>query len=221
MFTAYLIWGTISDALVIALRYQANSHSLRVWVIQTVLDTLLQYVVLIELAWSIVRPLQRSLPQGFLAGISTLIAAAALVAWPFSATQFATAVPRELLFACQFQRSFAVVRIVFFLLFAASSQLLRIGWRDRELQIASGLGFYSLVSLAGSMLHTHQVFGLQYYYVDVAIGCSYLLSLSYWVVSFAQKEAPRQAMTDEMQRIIIGVGDTMHRQLDRLRAANS
>ncbi len=221
VFTAYVIWGTISDALVIALRIQGNTHSLRAWVIETFVDTLFQYGVLIELAWSIVRPLRRSLPRGFLAGISTLIAGVALVAWPFSASQLSSANPRELLLAWQFQRSFAVVRIISFLVLAASSQLLRIGWRDRELQIASGLGFYSLISLAGSMIHTHQVFGLHYYYVDLAIGVSYLLSLSYWVVSFAQREAPRQEMTDEMQRIIIGVAGTMHRQLDKLRTANS
>jgi hypothetical protein len=221
VFTAYVIWGSISDVLVVALRYLGNPHGLHVWVVDTVVDSLFQYCVLIELAWSIVRPLQRSLPRGFLAGISTLIAAVALLAWPFSAVQSSPAYPRELLLACQFQRSFAVVRIVFFLLLAASSQLLRIGWRDRELQIASGLGFYSLVSLAGSMLHSHQAFALHYYYVDVAIGWSYLLSLSFWIFSFAHQEAPRQEMTDEMQRIIIGVAGTMHRQLDKLRAANS
>ena len=220
VFFAYMTWGLLSDSFVMALRLRGSPHNLRAWVIETIIDTLFQYGVLIELAWSILRPIQRSLPKGYLTAISTLIAAAAIVVWPFSTIKEIQPLPKELIFILQFQSAFAVLRILFFMVLAGTSQLLRLSWRDRELQIATGLGFYSLVSLGGSMLHAHEVFGSQFYNVDLAVGCSYLLSLVYWIVSFAQQEAPRQEMTEQMQRILIGVADTMHGHLERLASGN-
>ena len=43
----------------------------------------------------------------------------------------------------QLQHTVSILRILFFLVLAGGSQLLSIGWRDRELQVATGLGFYS------------------------------------------------------------------------------
>jgi hypothetical protein len=125
------------------------------------------------------------------------------------------------LFALHVQRSFAVLRILFFMALAGCSQFLRIGWRDRELQVATGLGFYSLVSLAGTMVHSHQVLGWQYFYVEVAVAGSYLLSLVYWIFSFAQQEAPRRKMTPEMESLLLRVAGAGRRQRDKLSASNS
>jgi hypothetical protein len=90
------------------------------------------------------------------------------------------------------QETFAILRVVFFLVLAIASHWLAIGWRNRELQIATGLGLYSLGSLAGTLAHQYQSVGtLNYHRVDFAIAASYFGSLLYWVVSFAQKEPPR------------------------------
>jgi len=192
IFFAYVIWGLASDSVVLILRTLVHSRSPYPFEIQMYFDSLFQYLVLIELAWSILRPLQHLLPKGFLLGISLVIAAAALLAWPLSGSKETLGYPWHLLIALHAQRSFAVLRVLFFLALACFSQFLRIGWRDRELQVATGLGFFSLVSLAGTMVHAHQVFGWQYFYVDVTIACSYLLSLVYWSYSFAQQEAARR-----------------------------
>ena len=85
------------------------------------------------------------------------------------------------------QQTFAILRVVVFLGLAAFSQLLSIGWRNRELQVATGLGFYSIVSLAITILHTHQVVGPQYHWLDEVGAASYLSALAYWVLSFATK----------------------------------
>jgi hypothetical protein len=88
---------------------------------------------------------------------------------------------------------------------AACSQLLAIGWRNRELQVATGLGFYSLVSLAAEVLHKHQLGDMRYHHVDQAVIISYICSLAYWVVSFAQKEAVRQEFSPKMQSFLLSV----------------
>ena len=99
----------------------------------------------------------------------------------------------------------AILRILFFLVLAGCSQLLSIGWRSRELQIATGLGFYSLVSLGVAMLHTHQTMGPLYRHLNQVEVASYLCSLLYWVFSFAQKEAERREFSPQMQNLLLAV----------------
>jgi hypothetical protein len=108
----------------------------------------------------------------------------------------------------QFQQSFSILRILFFLALAGFSQLLAIGWRNRELQIATGLGFYSLMSLGAAVLYTHHASQAFYHGIDQAVTVSYLCSLLYWVVSFVQKEAPRQAFSPRMQSFLLAVAGT-------------
>jgi hypothetical protein len=97
---------------------------------------------------------------------------------------------------------------LFFLLLAGCSQLLSIGWRDRELQIATGLGFYSLVSLAVWMNHASQTYGPQYHLLDQVVAVSYVCSLVYWVVCFATKEAARREFTPQMQSLLLAMAGT-------------
>jgi hypothetical protein len=212
VFFSYIVWGVASDIVVLTLRTLMHSQSLYPFEIEIYIDSLFQYLVLIELAWSILRPIRSLLPKGFLIGISLVIAMAAVLAWPLSAIKATSEYPSQLLIALHAQRSFAILRILCFLALACCSQFLRVGWRDRELQVATGLGFYSLVSLAGTVVHAHQFFGWQHFYLDVAVACSYLLSLVYWVYCFAQKEAARREMTSEMQHFLLGMADVIRKQ---------
>ncbi len=221
IFFCYIIWGLVSDSAMLILRAVVHNQNPNIWIVEMFIDSLFQYAVLIELAWSILRPLQASLPKGFLVGLSVFIALAAALAWPLCTMKEAPGYTWEWLFALHVQRSFAVLRILFFMALAGCSQFLRIGWRDRELQVATGLGFYSLVSLAGTMVHSHQVLGWQYFYVEVAVAGSYLLSLVYWIFSFAQQEAPRRKMTPEMESLLLRVAGAGRRQRDKLSASNS
>jgi hypothetical protein len=216
VFFLYIVWGLAGDSTVLILRTVMHSQSLYPFEIETYIDSFFQYLVLIELAWSILRPIQRSLPKRFLLGISLIIAAAAVLAWPLSGIKETMGYPWQLLIALHAQRSFAILRILFFIALACCSHFLGIGWRDRELQVATGLGFYSLVSLLGTMVHSHQVFGWQYFYVDLATACSYLLSLVYWVFSFAQQEVARCEMAPETQDFLLGIADMLHQQQNRL-----
>jgi len=216
IFFSYIAWGLAGDSTVLILRTVLHNQNLDIWVAETFIDSVFQYAVLIELAWSILRPIQGSLPKGFLPGVSILIAAGAALAWPLCALKDSPGYAWEWLLALHMQRSFAVLRILFFMVLAGCSQFLRIGWRDRELQVATGLGFFSLVSLAGTMVHSHQVFGLHYYYVDVVVAGSYLVSLVYWVVSFAQQEAARREMTPAMEEFLLGMAKVMRRQRTEL-----
>ena len=114
----------------------------------------------------------------------------------------------ELHLLLRLQQTFSILRVVFFLVIAGSSQVLALGWRNRELQVATGLGFYSLVSLGATMLHAHQSAASRYHLVDQFVAASYFCSLLYWTVSFAQKEAPRQEFSPRMQSFLLAVAGT-------------
>lgn len=220
VFFFYIVWGVAGDSAILILRSVAHYERLYPFEIQIYIDSVFQYLVVIELAWSTLRPIRRSLPGGFLLGISLLIAAAAVLAWPLSSMRETPGYPLPFLVALHAQRAFAILRILFFLVLAAGSHILRIGWHDREFQVATGLGFYSLVSLAGALVHSHQSFGWHYYYVDAAVACSYLLSLVYWILSFAQPEAVRREITPEMRHFLEGMAGVLRQQRRRMSAPN-
>ena len=112
------------------------------------------------------------------------------------------------------QQTVSLLRVVVFLVFVGFSQFLSISWRDRELQIATGLGFYSILSLVVSVLHTHQAVGPQYHWLDLVTSIGYLCTLSYWVVSFLQKEPEPRKISPQMVRFLVSIGGTV--QADRL-----
>lgn len=216
VFFFYIVWGVSGDSAIVFLRTVMHSRSLYPFEIQIYVDSFFQYLVLIELAWFTLRSIQRSLPKGFLLGISILIAAAAVLAWPLSGIRETLYYPHAFLVALHAQRAFAILRILFFLALACCSHFLSIGWRNRELQVATGLGFYSLMNLAGAIVHSHQSFGWGYFYVDVAVACSYLPCLAYWIYSFSQKEIATREMTPEMRHLLLGMANVLHQQRGRL-----
>jgi hypothetical protein len=137
--------------------------------------------------------------------LGILIAAAGAAIWPFTDSSAFARFPLEWHLLVRLEQSVSILRVIFFLLLAGCSQLLSIGWRDRELQVATGLGFYSLVSLTTTVLHSHQAAGAQYRMLDQFQVASYICSLLYWVVCFAQKEAERREFTPQMQSMLLAV----------------
>jgi hypothetical protein len=103
------------------------------------------------------------------------------------------------------QQTTSILRILFFLALAASSQLLSIGWRDRELQVATGLGFYSIISLAVVLWRSNEGVRPQYLLMNRIVTASYFCSMLYWVFSFAQQEAERREFTPQMQSFLLAV----------------
>jgi hypothetical protein len=175
---------------------------------EMVIDSAMIFAVLVELAWSVLRPVRGSLPKGSWIGIAFLIALAGLLLWPVAGLTIPGYLTQQGRNFFRLQQTFAILRVVVFLGMAAFSQLLAIGWRNRELQIATGLGFYSIISLATSIVHTHQDVGTQYHWLDEVGALSYFGALVYWVLAFATKEAERQKFSPQMENFLLLVGST-------------
>lgn len=208
MFFSYIVWAFCSDVAMLFVSRQFGSQPtqyLRIFVVEVAIDALVQFGVLVELTWSILRPVRNVLPRGSIVGIAVLIIIAAAVIWPFAGITGLNIQDPQWHLLMRIQQTVSILRVVFFLVIAASSQVLALGWRNRELQVATGLGFFSLVSLGGAMMHTHQATVTRYHHVDQFVAASYFCSLLYWSICFAQAEAPRQEFSPKMESFLLSV----------------
>jgi hypothetical protein len=208
IFSSYLVWSLISDQTQFAVENYFPASSYNVFLAALIIDSLFQFGVLVELAWSVLRPIRTSLPRWSWLAVGALILIATAVIWPFASGPGVSSFSIAGWLNVHVQITFSVLRVLAFLGLAGCSQLLSIGWRDRELQVATGLGFFSMVSLAVWIHHTGQATGPQYHLLDQILAASYICSLGYWVFSFAQKEAERREFTPQMQNFLLAVAGT-------------
>jgi len=224
VFCAYLAWSVFTDLLFYFLnRYYAQAlindpKYLTIYMAQMAIDSTFQFAVLVELGWAVLRPIRASLPRRSILILCLIFAIAAAAIWPISAWVIPVSanLSKSWLLFFHLQQTVAVLRVVIFMALAGFSQLLSIGWRDRELQIATGLGFYSMCGLAIWMVHSHQTIsgGRNYHVLDQVGIAIYLCSLGYWAFSFLQQEEKRQEFTPEMRSFLLamtGAGRATHR----------
>ncbi len=206
-FFLFLIWSLFSDGFMYYLRLHESAELFyKIYKVQLVIDSIMIFAVLVEVAWNVLRPIRGSLPRYSWLGIAALVLIGGLVLWPIAGLTAPTGLSVQGHNLFVLQQTPALLRAVFFLALAAFSQVLSIGWRDRELQIASGLGFFSIVSLSVTMMHTHQTtIGDSYHYLDIMVGISYLVALFYWVYAFATQTVERREFSPQMQSMLLAV----------------
>jgi hypothetical protein len=206
IFAFYLCWSLFSDAFLYYVRVDHPSNFFRIYLYQLICDSAMIFALLVEVAWSVLRPIRSSLPKHSWIGVAILLGLGSAILWPLAGL----AAPEHLLpegrLLFVLQQTPAILRAVFFLALAAFSQVLSIGWRDRELQIATGLGFFSIVSLAVTIFHIHQASGTSIYHLlDMIVAVSYLVALAYWVYAFAKQPAERREFTPQMKSMLLAV----------------
>jgi hypothetical protein len=207
-FFLFACWNLASEVIVNGLEHLYPLAAFRIYEVSMVIDSAMIFAVLVELTWSVVRPIRSSLPKRSWIVIAILIALTGLLLWPLAGLTIPNYLTSEGGVFFRLQQTFAILRVVVFLGMVAFSQLLAIGWRNRELQIAAGLGFYSVVSLAITIVHTHQAVGSQYHWLDDIGVVGYLSAVAYWVLSFATKEMERQEFSPQMQNFLLIIGGT-------------
>jgi hypothetical protein len=175
---------------------------------------LLEAGVLVEIAANVLQPVRRSLPKGLLYFLVGGMVVIGIVAFLFAARLNASTLAHPRLFQV-INAAMAILRLVTFLLIAAFSQLLGIGWRNHVLQLASGLAFYAAVTLIVELAHSHLRAGpdyaSQFFALDRLRVAGYLCSLSYWCYSFARKEAPRKEFSPQMAQLLVSISGSTKR----------
>ena len=142
-------------------------------------DALFQLAILAELGRTVVRynrvtPLSRVV-------IVLLAALAFVLAGLLNKWTVPTQLPTiEVLYWVLLQL-FAVLRVVFLLTLVWWSSLQGLRWPARELRIVTGLGFYIFATLCVAILHSHNMNGMKYHWLDQLLVGAYLWTLSYWI----------------------------------------
>ncbi len=220
VFSIYIIWDLISNVGgFISQQIAPSSYNPVTYFIQTIIDSTLQFGILVELMWSVLRPVRASLSRWTLPAIAAVILLMGAAIWPFAilpGLADTSALGRQI---GHLQQTVTILRILFFLGLAACSQLLSMGFRDRELQVASGLGFYSLVSLGTAMLSARDANTHQYKHLNQFVIASFLCSLLYWVYALLQKEAKRREFTPQMENLLLAVAGAARANRSALRDA--
>ena len=211
VFLVYCISALVTDGTSSIIRaYFPASYSIHYYLAESTLDFVLQLCVLVELAWSVLQPVRHYLSPRALLLIAGLILAVCVTIWPFAGLAQISAPTPTWRIVMQMQQTVSIVRVLFFLALAACSQLLSLGWQDRELQVATGFGFYSLASIVVAVINTDQSTAKQFrdLYLFVVVG--FLISLFYWVFCFARKEPARREFTPSMQRSLVALAEAAH-----------
>ena len=223
VFFAYLTFSLTSDIAQLAIaKHFSATVTFRVFLIALAIDSLFQFGVLIELSHSVLRPLAKFLPRWTPIALGFLIALICAAIWPIAKSPAYSDSTSQGRLLIHLQQAFSILRILFFLALAGCGQLLSIGWRDRELQIATGLGFFSMISLSVSLAHTHQpLTGTSYHLLDQLVAGSYICSLLYWAYCFVQQEAERREFTPQMQNFLLAVAGTTRSTRISLADSNS
>jgi hypothetical protein len=203
VFCVFIVWSIIDDLVNFVIVYKFPGAYWQAYLWEMMPDALLQLAVLVELAWSVLRPNRSILPRGTIYVIMVLIGIAGLIVWPLAGMTVPANISHRAVFYVHFLQTVAILRVVCFLMMAGFSQVLSIGWKDRELQIATGLGFFSIVSLIVAVLHSRQDTGIAYHWLDRVTSGSYLGTLVYWVLSFSTKEQERKEFSPQMQQLLL------------------
>jgi hypothetical protein len=200
VFTVYMGFNLLNDFGVGALLVMyPRTLGLTVALALLPLQYLLELGVLLEIAWNVLRPVHESLPKGSIRAFSGLIALALLIgtllAWRYNHTGNQIQDFKQPL-----DLTVGMLRMLIFVATAAFAQLLGIGWKNKVLQLATALSFYSAADLIVS-LAVHFLGGSNT--LERIRPSAYLLELGFLLWVFTTKDVERREFSPQMEQFLV------------------
>jgi hypothetical protein len=200
VFTLYIAFGLINDAGIGTLMVVYPIHVARSIAFGLLpLQYLLELSVLFEIAWNVLRPVHASLPQGsvrvFVGAVALALIGGVLLAWHLDNTGNKVQdvkVPLDL--------TVGLLRMLIFVATAAFAQLLGIGWKNKVLQLATALSFYSAVDLIVSLVERYSGGSNE---LDGVRMVAFTLELGFLVWAFTTKEVRRREFSPQMEQFLV------------------
>ena len=84
VFCLFCVWDLFSSSSAYAVMHFYPARYLTAYLAETVVDSVIEFAVLIELAWSVLRPFRVSLPRGAFAVVAGLVLALGAAVWPLA-----------------------------------------------------------------------------------------------------------------------------------------
>ena len=163
------------------------------------LQYLLELAVLLEITWNVLRPVHASLPQGtirvFVSAVVLALLGGIFLAWHFGNTGNKIQdikVPLDLMVG--------LLRMLIFVATAGFAQLLGVGWKNKVLQLATALSFYSAVSLIVSLVERYSGRSKE---LDGLVSVAFTLELAFLVWVFTTKEVRRREFSPQMEQFLV------------------
>jgi hypothetical protein len=199
IFTLYLAVNLLCDVGTIALGLGRPHAARTLYLASLPLQYLLELGVLLEIAWNVLRPVLTSLPKGtirvFVGLIALAVLCGTLLAWHFQDTgnkMYDIKGPLDI--------TVGLLRMLIFAATAGFAQVLGIGWKNKVLQLATALSFYSAVDLIVSLSERHAGGSDA---LDPLRGVAYLLEVSFLVWAFTTKEVRRREFSPQMAQFLV------------------
>jgi hypothetical protein len=202
VFTIYLAFGVLTDIGIGVLFAGTSSKSLA----QSVAISLfppqyfLEIMVLLEIAWNVLRPVQASLPRGavqiFALSLALAVLCGILLAWHVANTGS----PIYTKIKGPLDLTVGLLRMLIFVVTAAFAQLLGIGWKNKVLRLATALSLYSAVALIVSLVQTHSGPSETLARITAA-NVTFELGFLLWV--FTTKDVRRREFSPQMEQFLV------------------
>ncbi|MGA3226386.1 MAG: hypothetical protein ABSC65_21645 [Acidobacteriaceae bacterium] len=200
VFTLYIAFNLLSDLGVGALMVLYPIHVARSLAFALLpLQYLLELGILLEITWNVLRPVHASLPQGsvrvFVSAVVLALLGGILLAWHFGNTGNKIQdikVPLDLMVG--------LLRMLIFVATAGFAQLLGVGWKNKVLQLATALSFYSAVSLIVSLVERYSGRSKE---LDGLVSVAFTLELAFLVWVFTTKEVRRREFSPQMEQFLV------------------
>jgi hypothetical protein len=163
------------------------------------LEYLLDLTVLLEISSNVLRPVRTSLPRGAVRAfvIAVIISVLGGIAL---ADHFGNSGNKIQDFKVPLDLTVGLLRMIIFAATAGFAQLLGIGWRDKVLQLATGLAFYSAVDLVVSLV-AHYSGDSKDLEAMRMIALTFQLIFFVWV--FTTKEVRRKEFSPQMEQFLV------------------
>lgn len=163
------------------------------------LQYLLELGVLFEIAWNVLSPVHASLPRGTIRVFITLIFLA-LVGGTLLAGHVHDTGNKVTDVKATLNLTVGLLRMLIFAATAGFAQLLGIGWKNKVLQLATALSFYSASDLIVSLAERHAA-GSEA--LEPFRALAYLLEIGFLVYAFTTKDVSRREFSPQMEQFLV------------------
>jgi hypothetical protein len=200
LFTIYVAFNLLSDVVVGSLMALYPIHVARSLMFALLpLQYLLELGILLEITWNVLRPIHVSLPRGSIRVFGVVVVLAllcgVLLSWHFGNTGNKiqdVRVPLDL--------TVGLLRMLIFVATVAFAQLLGIGWKNKVLQLATALSFFSAVSLVVSLVERYSARSQE---LDGLVDVAFVLEFAFLVWAFTTKEVRRREFSPQMEQFLV------------------
>jgi hypothetical protein len=163
------------------------------------LQYLLDLCVLLEISWNVLRPVYTSLPRGSVTGF-VIAMALSILGGVFLAYHFGNSGNQVQDIKAPLDLMVGLLRMLIFAATAGFSQLLGIGWKNKVLQLATGLSFYSAADLIATLVarYSGDSSGLEAIRV-----LAFAIELGFFLWVFTTKEVRRREFSPQMEQFLV------------------